>query len=126
MNVEMIQHTYHQIPVLANKCTPHAMPVSRHWGGFYFEKQSYDVSTNPLTKKVLNMLGPEEAVVYGVATDYCVKAAVLHLQDLGIQCNVVEDAIRGITPESSQKALEEMVQAGARLVQTEEVLGGVI
>jgi len=33
-------------------------------------------------------------VVYGVATDFCVKAAVLGMQKRGVQCYVVEDAIK--------------------------------
>jgi len=92
----------------------------------FFEKQSYDVFTNPSVTFFLQEAGIKEAVVYGVATDYCVRAAVLGMQKLGIQCFVVEDTIRGITPESSQKALEEMIQAGVKLITTNQVLKGKI
>lgn len=92
--------------------------------GVYFEKQNYNVFTNPSTELVLEKLGVEEAVVYGVATDYCVKAAVLGMQERGIQTYVVRDAIKGITPEGEASALEEMVAAGAKLVTTDEVLQG--
>jgi nicotinamidase/pyrazinamidase len=95
-----------------------------------FEKQSYDVFSNPAADYVMREFGrshkfgggPAEAVVYGVATDYCVKAAVLGMQRRGIQCYVVKDAIKGITPESEREALEEMIKAEAKLVTTEDIL----
>ena len=94
--------------------------------GLYFEKQSYDVFTNPNITEFLKRAGIREAIVYGVATDYCVKAAVLGMQKLGVQCYVVEDAIKGITPESSRAALEEMAAAGAKFTTTQNVLEGKI
>lgn len=90
--------------------------------GLFFEKQSFDVSDNPAFSYFLDVARPEEAVVYGVATDYCVRAAVLGLQDAGTQVYVVEDAISGVAPETTKTALEEMREAGARFVRTEEVL----
>ena len=92
--------------------------------GIFFEKQSYDIFTNPSFEKFLELSGVEEAVVYGVATDYCVKAAVLGMQKKGIQCYVVEDAIKGVAPETTQQALDEMVSAGAEFVKTQDVLEG--
>lgn len=89
----------------------------------YFEKQSYDVFTNPNAEELLKRANVTEAVVYGVATDYCVKAAVLGMQKRGIQCYVVEDAIKGVSPDTTKSALEEMVNAGAKFVTTKEVIG---
>ncbi len=92
--------------------------------GIYFEKQTYDVFSNPLTEIILKAIDTKQAIIYGVATDYCVKAAVLGMQKRGIQCYVVEDAIKGVdvNPGDSEKALEEMVSAGAKLVTTQQVL----
>ena len=95
---------------------------SRWKAGLYFEKQSYDVFTNHSFEEFLKIADVKEAVVYGVATDYCVKAAVLGMQKRGIQCYVVKDAIKGVTPETTKQALEEMVKAGARFIKTKEVL----
>jgi len=88
----------------------------------YFEKQTYDVFSNPTTEEVLQKAKVNEAVVYGVATDYCVKAAVLGMQEKGIQTYVVEDAIMGIDSETTKSALEEMARAGAKFVTTKEIL----
>ncbi|MEK6969324.1 MAG: isochorismatase family protein [Nanoarchaeota archaeon] len=90
--------------------------------GLYFEKQSYDVFTNPAIGAFLELAEVNEAVVYGVATDYCVKAAVLGMQKMGIQCYVVEDAIKGVTPETEKAALTEMLSSGAKLTTVETIL----
>ena len=101
---------------------------AEYWlpNGIYFEKQSYDVFTNPNLKAFLEIAKPESAVVYGVATDFCVKAAVLGMQKMKIQCYVVEDAIAGVFLESTKSALEEMANLGAKFVTTKDVLGGKI
>jgi len=90
--------------------------------GLYFEKQNYDVFNNPAFKKFLDFTEVKEAVVYGVATDYCVKAAVLGMQQRGVQCYVVKDAIAAVSPDTGEKSLEEMVKSGAKLITTKGVL----
>ena len=92
----------------------------------FFEKQSYDVFTNPAMETFLELIKVQEAVVYGVATDYCIKAVVLGMQKRNIQTYVVEDAIMAVNvnPPDGKKAIEEMVQAGAKLVTTKDVLEG--
>ncbi|MEI6731095.1 MAG: isochorismatase family protein [archaeon] len=95
-----------------------------HCRGVYFEKQNYDVFTNPMADRFLRGNRIQEAVVYGVATDFCVKAAVLGMQQRGIQTYVVEDAIKGVFPESTKTALEEMAAAGAKFVMAKQVLEG--
>ncbi|HJX05324.1 MAG TPA: isochorismatase family cysteine hydrolase [Candidatus Nanoarchaeia archaeon] len=90
--------------------------------GLMFEKQSYDVFTNLTFEYFLKQADVKEAVVYGVATDYCVKAAVIGMQKRGIQCYVVKDAIAAVSPDTGEKSLEEMVKSGAKLITTQEVL----
>lgn len=96
----------------------------KHPGELVFEKQSYDVFDNPNTQKILEQLRPERAVVYGVATDYCDRAAVLGLRKLGIEVYLVSDAIKPVAEETGKSALEEMCKSGARLITTKEVLEG--
>lgn len=102
-----------------------------NWSGYsrnslFFEKQSYDIFTNPAFEVFLQMADVKEAIVYGVATDICVRAAVLGMQERKIQCYVVEDAIKGVFPDKTEQALEEMAKAGAKFVKTEDVIGGKI
>ncbi|MFW5746057.1 MAG: cysteine hydrolase family protein [Nanoarchaeota archaeon] len=97
------------------------IPQARGPQGIFLEKQHYDVFTNPQTERVLADLGVTDAIVDGVATDYCVKAAVLGMQERGIQTYVVADAIRGITPQGAAEALEAMQDAGAKMIRTQEL-----
>ncbi|MBM4030976.1 MAG: cysteine hydrolase [Planctomycetes bacterium] len=86
------------------------------------QKQSYDVFDNPNTVPLLRASGAKRYVVFGVATDFCVRAAVLGLRKQGYAVAVVTDAIRGIAPEATEQALAEMRAAGARFATTEDVL----
>ncbi len=95
-------------------------------GEIYFEKQHYDIFTNPRFAAFLKQTRITEAVVYGVATDICVRSAVLGMQNKSIQCYVVEDAIKGVFSDKTAEALEEMTKEGARFVTTKDVLEGKI
>lgn len=61
-------------------------------------------------------------VVFGVATDYCVRACGLGLADAGARVLLVEDAIRGVAPETTEKTLEEMRAAGIEFITTDRAL----
>lgn len=66
-------------------------------------------------------------LVGGLATDYCVKATVLDLLALnkpGYDVYVLEDAIRAVdvNPGDGAKAIEEMKQMGAILINSRDVL----
>ena len=87
-----------------------------------FEKQHTDVFTNPNVVKVLRILSVSSAVVYGVATEYCVKDAVMGLLSRGIKVKVVEDAIKGLDVIAEHNAIVEMEEKGAEFVNTEEII----
>ena len=54
--------------------------------------------------------------VVGIATDYCVLASALDARATGIAVNVLVEMCAGITPESSQAALELLERAGCSVV----------
>ena len=93
-----------------------------------FEKQHYDVFTNPNAERVL--VGVDRAVVYGVATDYCVLAAVKGMRARGIEVYVVADAIKEVNVnfsgaadlDNGKKAILQMQELGAKLISTADVL----
>ncbi len=62
-------------------------------------------------------------VVYGVATDYCVRAAVSGLLDRGCRVAVVVDAIRAIDPAAEAELLTDFARRGALLILTDAVVG---
>jgi len=87
----------------------------------FFEKQSYDVFTNPALERFLEIAGVERAIVYGVATDYCVKAAAVGMAKRGIEVYVLKDAIKAISPDTEKQALEEMKNAGVKFAEFKDL-----
>jgi len=57
-------------------------------------------------------------MVGGLATDYCVRATVLHALGEGFEVVVLRDAVRAVDVQAGDgdRALEEMRAAGAELV----------
>lgn len=84
------------------------------------EKDVYETSANPNFDAILEALGPRRYVVFGVATEYCVRADVLALRERNKPVQLVVDAIKAITEKDGHKALEEMTAAGAELVTTDD------
>jgi nicotinamidase/pyrazinamidase len=82
-----------------------------------FDKRAYDVFDKNLgNKEIVDWLKKNdvtEAWVAGVATDYCIKAAVLGFLKYGIATYVFENAIRGVDQKTSEMAIKEMKKAGA-------------
>lgn len=66
--------------------------------------------------RILKRNGIKRVVVYGIATDYCVKATALDAADAGYEVIVVEGLCKGVAPETTQKALEEMRAKGIRII----------
>jgi len=51
-------------------------------------------------------------VVYGIATDYCVKATALDAAAAGYKVIFIKNLSRGVAPDTSQKSIEEMKAKG--------------
>ena len=68
-------------------------------------------------ESILRLNGIERVVLFGIATDYCVRATALDAVRAGFQVIVIEELCRGVAPESSRKALEEMKEAGAVILE---------
>lgn len=101
---------------------PDAFTPPAEWSGqFIVEKQEYDVSTNVNFNAILKSLGARRFVVFGVATDYCVRWSALSLRQRHVPVDLVTDAIKAIQEDDGHKAIAEMLAAGVRLVTTAEV-----
>jgi len=50
----------------------------------------------------------KEVVVYGIATDYCVKATALDAAAAGYKVIMIKNLSRGVAPDTTQKAIDEM------------------
>jgi len=86
------------------------------------EKQSLDLFSNPIAERLTRVL-PPRAIVFGVATEYCVKIACLGLRRLGVQTVLITDAVRALAPKTEKEAVEEMRRAGVEFILLEALLG---
>jgi len=96
-------------------------PPARWVGQFVVEKPTYSPQDNPNFDAILKALGARRAVVFGVATEYCVRATALALRQRDFEVEAVVDAIKAITEDGGRRALAELAAAGVRTVTTEEV-----
>jgi nicotinamidase/pyrazinamidase len=86
-----------------------------------FEKRELDAFSNPELPGLIEQLGADRCVVYGVTTEYCVRYAVLGLLKLGKAVEVVADAIGSLDEAGTRRSLDEFQAAGARLTTLAEV-----
>ncbi len=95
------------------------------------EKNTLDVFDNPNMELLLKRLTPEasppfhqdaEVIVFGVATDYCVRKTVEGLLRRGRRVAVVRDAIAAIDRSEGKKVLEGFRDRGVRMISTSEAL----
>jgi nicotinamidase/pyrazinamidase len=86
--------------------------------GSHPDRDAYSGFQGTELAKILREKGVNRVVVCGIATDYCVRATAHDALQEGFEVLVLEDAIRGVEvqPGDSQRALEELRQAGAEVI----------
>lgn len=110
--------------VIGTAPDPEAAAKFEKAGRVIIEKVKFDFFSNPNAERVLAAVPDAEFVVYGVATDYCVKAGVLGLCDRGRRVTVVTDAIRAVDAKQGAETIEEFKRRGVRLATTNEICSG--
>jgi nicotinamidase/pyrazinamidase len=88
------------------------------------EKETLDMFHNPMTERLLRVL-PPRAIVFGVATEYCVKIACLGLRRLGVHTAVVSDAIRALSPKTEKESIDAMQSAGVEFIALDKLLAAI-
>jgi nicotinamidase/pyrazinamidase len=87
------------------------------------EKQTLNIFESRHAEELLQRVPKDaEFVVFGVATDYCVKFAAKGLLERGRRVALVSDAIKSIDPRLGEEAIAELQRAGARFITTEQAL----
>lgn len=94
---------------------------------FLIHKHDYSMLSNPNSEHIIKSLGVKKAVVYGVATDYCVLGTVKDLRRIGIDVALVSDGIAALDYSfgDGEIALDEMRKLGIKEIKTIDVLKGV-
>lgn len=96
--------------------------LAQHQGEIVIHKKFFDVFTNPNTEILLNILKPEEIVVYGVALEVCDKYAVEGFLRRGkSRVVLVQDATRAIREETRAALLSDWKDRGVGIVDTQDV-----
>ena len=92
-----------------------------------FQKQTLDVFDNPHAAELVDRLpAGAEFIVFGVVTEFCVKAAAKGLLARGRKVAVVKDAIEALDANAGSATLAELQSLGARLITTDEALASVM
>jgi nicotinamidase/pyrazinamidase len=88
---------------------------------FLLLKKHFDVFTNPHADRLLQLLDPEEVVLFGVATDVCDDAAIRGLVARGRRVTFVEEAARGLDEARTGACLAAWQEAGVRFSSTADL-----
>ncbi len=88
------------------------------------KKEAYSGFQGTRLKSMLRELKVKRLFVGGLATDYCVKNTVLDGLKAGFITFLLMDASRGVnvSPQDSEKAIEQMLEAGALGITIEEIV----
>jgi nicotinamidase/pyrazinamidase len=71
--------------------------------------------------KILKRNKIQKLVIYGIATDYCVKATAMDAKDAGYDVIVIKGLSKGVAPDTTQKALGEMKSKGITILEELDV-----
>jgi len=85
-------------------------------------KEAVDVFSNPNTAKLINLIEPKSAIVFGIALDICVKHTINGLKQYpGLSVTLLEDVTRGLSPESERQTLDAFKKMSVEIVKFEEL-----
>ena len=108
----------------------HAAPdvlrlVENHMGDILFHKHYFDVFTNPNVSPVVEGLGVDEVVLYGVALDVCNRYAVegLRARHPDVVVTVVTDAVRAINEDRREALFGDWKRRGVLFTVSADVVG---
>ena len=90
-------------------------------GELYFRKQENGVAGHKYVDSVFGTVNPKVAIVYGVATDFCVAKGIEYLIERNIDLYVVQDAIKGIVPENTEKTYQFWKKNGVKTIRTDQI-----
>jgi len=85
------------------------------------EKQTIDAFATRSLPRVLQALGADRFVVYGVVTEICVLCAARGLLAAGKSVVVVKDAVKELRPKEAAKALDEIHSRGGAVSTVSEI-----
>ena len=109
-----------RVPNTADATLP---PQLEKFQQILLEKQTLDIFESRHAGTLVERLGTKpEFVVFGVATEYCVRLAAKGLLQRGRRVSVVEDAIETLKPEEGARTISELRALGTKIITTDQAL----
>ncbi|MFL6351890.1 MAG: cysteine hydrolase family protein [Bryobacteraceae bacterium] len=87
------------------------------------EKQTLDCFTNPNLRPLLDLIAADRYIVYGVATEHCVRYAAFGLLETGARVEIVTDTISGISASDEREVLQRFQSQGGVLTTSAALIG---
>jgi nicotinamidase/pyrazinamidase len=76
------------------------------------EKTQLNLFSNPDAEAVIAALSPDECIVYGVVTEYCVQLCATGLLDRGYKVSLVREAIQSLDDKVANQFLTDFTARG--------------
>lgn len=112
-----------KVAIVANDSTAKLPQDLSRYQQILLEKQTLDIFESRHADELVNRFPADaEFVVFGVATEYCVRLAAKGLLERGRRVSVVTDAIQALSTEDGQRATSELKALGAKFITTDEAL----
>jgi len=92
------------------------------FGQVLLQKHDIDVFTNANLAVIVENIETPQWIVYGVATDYCVKAWAEGLLAHRQNVILVEDAIRAVNPSAGVRVMQDLIRRGAKTTTTDQAV----
>lgn len=121
---EKIPQTIHPNPLVVTNQPQHVTFIKGQ--ELIIEKSIYSIFDNVNTDNILRSVNKKHFILFGVATEYCVRVSALGLLERHFEVTVVFDAVAAVTEVGGDKALAEMEQAGINFITTSQVLDSVL
>ena len=86
-------------------------PLNSGYSGF--DKTTLDQILREQQKKIL--------LISGVATDYCIGQTALDAKDLGYQPYLIQEAIRGVAPDTTEEMLKDLNKRNIEVITISEL-----
>jgi hypothetical protein len=80
-------------------------------------KEHLNVFSNPNTAKLVEILKPKQAIIFGVALDLCIRQVVDELDRIGsIELYVLRDAVKALGLTGEADVINEFRSKGVRII----------
>ena len=86
------------------------------------EKSTYDPFASPAFEAIIELLDNPKCMVFGVATDHCVRHACLGLFERGCKVNLILNATKPVLERTGRDTIEELKDKGVEFITSAEVM----